>query len=149
MQLVCVWLTHPRSSCVPPQVESGEEVAAVTTAEQREAFLAQLTEAEDWLYGEGEAVEASEYRYAWLGLSVGGGWVEWGWVRCRVAWQVMRAWPLWQLSSHTVARFIGHLTTSHPPPRLPLPAAPACASCVKWATILPLACLRRQTAPPW
>ena len=45
-----------------PQVEGGEGVAAVTTEEQRSAFLAQLAEAEDWLYGEGDAVGADEYR---------------------------------------------------------------------------------------
>ena len=52
------------------QVESGEDVAGVTTEDQREAFLGQLTEMEDWLYGEGEAVEAAEYR--WVGGWVGG-----------------------------------------------------------------------------
>ena len=45
------------------QVESGEDAAGVTTEEQREAFLAQLTEMEDWLYGEGEAVDTAEYRW--------------------------------------------------------------------------------------
>jgi hypothetical protein len=43
-------------------VESSEAVAAVSTAEQREAFLAALADAEDWLYGEGEDVAAPEYR---------------------------------------------------------------------------------------
>ncbi|EFN50467.1 hypothetical protein CHLNCDRAFT_142658, partial [Chlorella variabilis] len=44
------------------KVEGGEEVAGVSTEAQREAFLAQLAEVEDWLYGDGEAVGAEEYR---------------------------------------------------------------------------------------
>ena len=53
-----------RRACRPPwpQVEGGEEVAGVSTEAQREAFLAQLAEVEDWLYGDGEAVGAEEYR---------------------------------------------------------------------------------------
>lgn len=43
-------------------MESDEGLAGVTTAEQREAFLKQLTEAEDWLYGDGEDVDGAEYR---------------------------------------------------------------------------------------
>jgi hypoxia up-regulated 1 len=37
-------------------------VAAVSTQEQRDALLSQLAEVEDWLYGDGEAVQAAEYR---------------------------------------------------------------------------------------
>jgi hypothetical protein len=54
------------------QVESGEDVAGVTTDEQREAFLAQLTEMEDWLYGEGEAVDTAEYRWVGRSFRLGG-----------------------------------------------------------------------------
>ncbi|KAI3435832.1 hypothetical protein D9Q98_001890 [Chlorella vulgaris] len=44
------------------KVEGDEEVAAVSTEEQRAAFLEQLAVVEDWLYGEGEEAEAAEYR---------------------------------------------------------------------------------------
>ena len=50
----------------------------MTSEEQREAFAAQLTEAEDWLYGDGEAVEAAEYRWGVLGGDAGGNcWACW------------------------------------------------------------------------
>ena len=46
------------------QMEAGsdEELVAVTTEAQREKFAAELAEAEDWLYGDGEAVDGTEYR---------------------------------------------------------------------------------------
>mgnify|MGYP001810775797 CR=1 FL=1 len=57
---------HSHSSLVPPprppQVEGNEEVTAVTTAEQREAFIGQLNDEEDWLYGDGEAAETAELK---------------------------------------------------------------------------------------
>lgn len=34
----------------------------MSTQEQRDALLSQLAEVEDWLYGDGEAVQAAEYR---------------------------------------------------------------------------------------
>lgn len=55
--LVCPAISHPA-----PQVSDSEAIQGVTTEAQREAFVAQLTEAEDWLYGDGEAVEGAEYR---------------------------------------------------------------------------------------
>ena len=45
------------------QLDSSEEWRAATTEEQRETFSSQLTEAEDWLYGDGEAVDVAEYRW--------------------------------------------------------------------------------------
>lgn len=63
--LICASLcSHLLLSLSPAllQVESDEGLAGVTTAEQREAFLKQLTEAEDWLYGDGEDVDGAEYR---------------------------------------------------------------------------------------
>ncbi|KAL4458458.1 hypothetical protein ABPG75_013323 [Micractinium tetrahymenae] len=44
------------------KVESSEEVAAVTTEQQREEFLKQLTDQEDWLYGDGEGADTSELK---------------------------------------------------------------------------------------
>ncbi|PSC68342.1 heat shock 70 kDa 17 isoform A [Micractinium conductrix] len=44
------------------KVEGNEEVTAVTTAEQREAFIGQLNDEEDWLYGDGEAAETAELK---------------------------------------------------------------------------------------
>lgn len=44
------------------KLEADEEIAKVTTEEQRESFLSQLTEAEDWLYDEGEGEGAPEYK---------------------------------------------------------------------------------------
>lgn len=43
-------------------LDSSEEWRAATTEEQRDAFSAQLTDTEDWLYGDGEAVDVTEYR---------------------------------------------------------------------------------------
>lgn len=54
---MCPAISHPA-----PQVSDSEAIQGVTTEAQREAFVAQLTEAEDWLYGDGEAVEGAEYR---------------------------------------------------------------------------------------
>ena len=34
----------------------------MTTSEQREAFQAQLTDSEDWLYGDGDTAGADDYR---------------------------------------------------------------------------------------
>lgn len=44
------------------KITSSEEVAAVTTEEQRESFVAELNTAEEWLYDEGFDSIASEYR---------------------------------------------------------------------------------------
>jgi hypothetical protein len=57
-------LPSPALPCLPLQVEGDEEVAAVSTEEQRAAFLEQLAVVEDWLYGEGEEAEAAEYRWS-------------------------------------------------------------------------------------
>ena len=53
---------------VPPrQVESDESLAKVTTEAQRSAFLAQLNEVEEWLYGDGDTASSVEYRWAEAG----------------------------------------------------------------------------------
>lgn len=44
------------------KVESSEAVGAVTSAQQREDFLRQLNEQEDWLYGDGEAADTAELK---------------------------------------------------------------------------------------
>eukprot|EP00898_Chlorokybus_atmophyticus_P000372 jgi/Chlat1/1335/Chrsp118S01754 len=44
------------------QLSSNEEFAKVTTAEEREAFLEQLNEAEDWLYMDGADGAAADFR---------------------------------------------------------------------------------------
>lgn len=57
-----------------PQVEGSEAIAAVTTEQQREEFLKQLNDQEDWLYGDGEAAETVELKCAGLGQREGGDW---------------------------------------------------------------------------
>lgn len=47
---------------VREKVDADEGIAAVSTEEQREAFKAQLTEAEDWLYMDGSDGGADEFR---------------------------------------------------------------------------------------
>jgi hypoxia up-regulated 1 len=44
------------------RVESDKELAAVSTEAEREDIQASLTDAEDWLYGDGETANASEYK---------------------------------------------------------------------------------------
>ncbi len=70
MRFICpAGLMHavPRG-CVWVQVESDESLAKVTTEAQREAFLSQLNDMEDWLYGDGDAASAKEYRCgSWIG----------------------------------------------------------------------------------
>lgn len=44
------------------KLESDEDLRSVSSEEQRSGFLAALTAAEDWLYDEGDAASAREYR---------------------------------------------------------------------------------------
>jgi hypoxia up-regulated 1 len=50
------------------RVESDKELAAVSTEAEREDIQASLTEAEDWLYGDGETANASEYKDRFFSL---------------------------------------------------------------------------------
>ena len=43
-------------------MENDEELHRVSSEAQREAFLKQLTETEDWLYEDGDAASVREYR---------------------------------------------------------------------------------------
>lgn len=45
-------------------IQDDESVAAVTTDKQRDQFLAQLNDAEDWLYDAGENAPATEHQCA-------------------------------------------------------------------------------------
>lgn len=47
-----------------------EEIKSVTTEEQRENFIAQLNEAEDWLYSEEST--AAEYRFFFFDICSAG-----------------------------------------------------------------------------
>lgn len=47
----------------PVLLQDDETVAAVTTEKQREQFLAQLNDAEEWLYDAGEDAPAAEHQY--------------------------------------------------------------------------------------
>lgn len=55
----------------PPclQLESDEVLQKVTTEDQRSEFLSQLNDMEDWLYGDGDAATALEYRSARIGAA--------------------------------------------------------------------------------
>ena len=46
----------------PVLLQDDETVAAVTTEKQREQFLAQLNDAEEWLYDAGEDAPAAEHQ---------------------------------------------------------------------------------------
>jgi len=79
-------LANPIPAPHPPpplllQLDSSEEWRAATTEEQREVFAAQLTDTEDWLYGDGEAVDVAEYRCTQVG---GFGWGQFA-LRCWLA----------------------------------------------------------------
>ena len=48
----------------PNVLQDDEAVVAVTTDKQREQFLAQLNDAEEWLYEDGENAPATDHQYA-------------------------------------------------------------------------------------